>query len=136
MLFLIFILFLSWPFLEVFLLVKMARSIGFWPTLGVQILTAILGAALARLQGWIVWVRIQKELLAGRLPARELLDGVLILAAGIVLLTPGLISDALGLLILFPPTRALFRGWLTRRFQRAASRRTARVIDVMPGGSS
>jgi UPF0716 protein FxsA len=131
MLFKLFVLFLAVPFVEVILLIKMASVLGFWTTLGIQVATAVIGAALARLQGWMVWARIQGEIRAGRLPAGEMADALLIFIAGMALLTPGLISDALGLLILFPPTRNIFKRWLRRRFEKMIFRRSTRIIDVV-----
>lgn len=126
----LFLLFLAVPFAEVVLLIKMASTLGFWPTFWIQVGTALAGAVLARLQGWMTWIKVRKELAGGRIPAEELVDGLLIFLAGLVLLTPGLITDVLGLLVLFPPTRTLFKRWLRRRFDRAVSRRSVRVIRI------
>lgn len=130
MFFMLFILFLSIPFLEVILLIKMASVLGFWPTLGIQVATAILGAALARVQGWLVWLRIKNELAAGRLPADAMMDGFLIFVAGIILITPGLISDTVGFLVLLPPTRSLIKQWLRGKFAGIVNRGPVHVIDV------
>lgn len=131
MFFKLFLLFLLVPFIEVVILIKMAATIGFWPTLAIQVVTGLVGATLAKIQGWITWIRIQKELLSGHLPANELIDGLLILIAGVVLLTPGLLTDSLGILILFPPTRAFFRRWILNRLRKAVSRPRVRIIDVV-----
>lgn len=126
----LFILFLSIPFLEVILLIKMASVLGFWPTLAIQVGTAILGAALARVQGWLVWLRIKNELSAGRLPADAMMDGFLIFVAGLILITPGLISDTVGFLVLLPPTRHLLKRWLRGKFAGMVKRGPVHVIDV------
>ena len=127
----LFILFLAIPFVEVVLLIKMASVIGFWPTLAIQVGTAILGAALAKFQGWMTWIRIKNELMAGRLPADALMDALLIFAAGIILITPGLISDTLGFLVLLPPSRRLIKLWLRAKFAGMLVRRgPVQVIDV------
>lgn len=100
------------PALELFLLIKVGTYIGALNTISIIILTGVTGAALARYQGFIVISRIQNELAKGNLPNSELFDGALILAGGILLLTPGFITDILGLVLLFPLTRALFKGAL------------------------
>ncbi len=109
-------LFILVPFIEISLLIKLGSLIGFWPTLLIQVVTGILGAALARLQGLMVWGKIQAELQLGNVPAEDMLNGVLIFAAGIVLMTPGLLTDILGFALLIPTTRNLFKRWLRRQF--------------------
>jgi UPF0716 protein FxsA len=109
-------LFILVPFIEISLLIKLGSFIGFWPTLLIQLLTGILGASLARLQGLLVWKKIQLEFQSGRLPAEDMLNAVLILAAGIVLMTPGLLTDLLGFSLLLPTTRNIFKRWLRREF--------------------
>src|SRR5262245_51659435 len=101
----------------------MASEIGFWPTLVIQVGTAIVGAALARLQGWLIWARIARELSSGRLPAEALMDAFLVFTAGVVLITPGLVTDTLGLLVLIPATRSAIKRWLRRRFERMIFRK-------------
>ena len=98
---------------------------GFWPTIGLVIGTGFLGALLARIQGARAWFNVQKELSMGRLPAGELIDALLILGAGLVLLTPGLLTDILGFLLLIPFTRAAFKTWIRNRLQKMASQRNA-----------
>lgn len=106
------------PLLEIYLLIKIGAAIGAFATIAVVVVTGIVGAGLARRQGFVVWLRIQYEMQQGRFPARDLVDGLLILAAGIVLITPGVITDALGFLILIPVTRAPVRRWLQARLDR------------------
>lgn len=121
-------LFICIPLLELFILIKMGSAIGVWPTIFIQIATGFIGANLARFQGFFILKKIQEDLHQGRLPANELVDGVLVLGAGIVLLTPGLITDVLGLLILFPVTRYGFKRWVQRKF--AAIQKNA-AVDVV-----
>jgi UPF0716 protein FxsA len=97
------------PLVELFLLVKLGTVIGIGPTVLIVICTGVLGAWLARWQGLGVLRRVSDDLAQGRLPADALIDGLLILIAGAVLLTPGLITDALGFLLLVPQGRALVR---------------------------
>ncbi|MCB0292521.1 MAG: FxsA family protein, partial [Calditrichaeota bacterium] len=98
-------LFIAIPLAELALLVKLGEVLGFWPTIGLVIVTGILGASLAKAQGFMIYARIQQELAAGRMPTGELLDGLLILIGGIVLLTPGLLTDLCGFALLIPPLR-------------------------------
>lgn len=106
------------PLVELYLLIKIGSLIGALPTVLIVIGTGVLGAYLARQQGFQVWMRIQREMQFGRFPAEEMLDGLLIFGAGVVLITPGVLTDLTGLLILFPPTRLHIRRWITGRLQR------------------
>lgn len=112
------LLFIGLPLLELAILVRLGMWIGFWPTMAIVVGTGVLGALLAHAQGLLVWVRIQRELVQGRMPASELVDGFLILVGGIVLLTPGLLTDLCGFLLLVPWTRSWFKRYLRRRFER------------------
>ena len=98
------------------MLIQVGQPIGVWWTIALLIADSILGSLLMRSQGRAVWRRFNVTLQAGRPPAREVLDGVLVIFGGALLLTPGFISDFLGLLLLLPPTRALVRAMLVRRF--------------------
>ncbi|HIE64998.1 MAG: FxsA family protein [Nitrospira sp.] len=112
------ILFIVVPFIEITILIKLGSLIGFWPTIGIQIGTGIMGASLAKLQGLFVWRKITEELQLGRIPTQDMVNGVLIFAAGLVLMTPGLLTDLLGFGLLIPTTRNAFRQWLERKFKR------------------
>lgn len=107
------------PILEIYLLVKAGALIGPLPTVGLLLLISLTGAWMIRHQGFEILRRIQSELSQGRMPARELLDGVMILTGGVLLLTPGFFTDVLGLFFLFPLTRALIGRfaalWIQRR---------------------
>ncbi|MGM0576268.1 MAG: FxsA family protein [Myxococcota bacterium] len=105
----LFLLFTLVPVLELTVLIEVGGLIGAWPTIGLCILTGFVGAGLARTQGADVVRRMQDVSRRGGIPAKELLDGVLILVAGVVLLTPGFVTDVAGILLLLPPTRALVR---------------------------
>ena len=106
------------PLLELWLLVKLGGHYGVGPTLLLVVVTGIAGAWMARTQGVMILLSIQRELAEGRMPAPQMIDGVMILVAGVLLLTPGLITDAAGFLLLVPPVRALIRGWLRRKLER------------------
>ncbi len=112
------------PLVELFLLIKIGTIIGALPTVLIVVGTGVLGAYLARQQGFQVWSRIQREMELGMFPAEDLLDGLLIFGAGVVLLTPGVITDVLGILILVPVTRHYIREWIKQRLQRMMDRGT------------
>lgn len=112
----LFLLFILVPAAEIYLLVKVGSVIGPFATIILVILTALAGAHLARLQGMSTMLRIRENLDQGFMPAEELLDGVLIFLAGMVLLTPGFLTDIAGLLILLPAPRNIFKRWLRKKF--------------------
>ncbi len=96
---------LSVPLAELYVLIEVGRSIGAGTTIALVILTAVLGAWLLRWQGLSTLARAQTSLNAGELPATELLEGVILLVTGLMLVTPGFITDALGFLLLLPAVR-------------------------------
>ncbi len=108
----LFFLFTLVPILELYILVKLGTIFGVGMTLLVVLGTGILGASLSKREGLKVWFRIQEEMQNGRFPGNELLDGFLIFVAGVLLLTPGLLTDILGFLTLIPWTRAIFKKWI------------------------
>lgn len=105
------------PLIELYLLILIGQAIGAGPTVLLVVLTGAVGASLARAQGFSVWARINREMNLGRFPGNELIDAVLILASGVTLLTPGVVTDVLGFLLLFPLTRRPIREFLKRRFR-------------------
>jgi UPF0716 protein FxsA len=111
------LLFTILPALELMILIKVGTSIGAINTLFIIVLTGVLGAYLARLQGFLVLKKIQGNLNKGIMPSSELLDGLMILTGGILLLTPGFVTDTLGFLLLIPWTRALIKLWVKRKLQ-------------------
>ena len=121
-------LFIAMPFIEVMVLVKMGQQIGFVDTMLIVILTGVLGAVLARWQGVKVWWAIQRELQQGMMPASKMIDGLLIFAAGLVLITPGLLTDLLGFLLLIPASRDVFKKWLYKKLEAMSERRQGRVF--------
>jgi len=130
---------LLWPFLELVAVVAVAREVGVFATFVALLLVSVVGAALAKRAGVSAWRRAQAELAAGRPPARSLLDGVLVLVAGIALFVPGFVSGLLGALVLLPPVRAVLRPllvrWMGHRAARAArsGRLSGVVIDTVVG---
>lgn len=124
------ILFIAIPIIEIAILVKIGTLLGFWPTMLIVIATGIVGATLARIQGFLVLTRIRIELQMGRMPAEELIDGLLILIGGIFLLTPGLLTDLIGFLMLIQWSRKLFKKWLGKRFRQWVQSRNTGSTDV------
>ena len=110
------ILFIVVPIAELYVLIQIGQAIGILPTIALLILDSILGAALMRSQGRATWRRFNRATAEGRVPGNEVLDGALVIFGGALLLTPGFLSDFLGLILLLPPTRALVRTLLVRRF--------------------
>lgn len=110
------------PIIELALLIQIGQYIGVGYTLGLVIVTGIVGAYLAKLQGLLTLRRIQEDINQGRMPADRLFDGVLILCSGILLVTPGVITDLVGLMGLVPFTRDLFKKWLKQKIKDMISR--------------
>jgi UPF0716 protein FxsA len=103
---------------EITVAIQIGQLIGALNTIGLLILVSLIGAWLVKRQGLGVMARIREQRMAGRLPAAEVFDGALILVAGVLLVIPGFVTDALGLLLLFPPIRAVARGFVSRRVMR------------------
>lgn len=119
-------LFLTLPVVELFLLIqleeyadRLSGGYGLILTLGLILITGIVGSYLAKREGLSVWQQLQQRLDAGGLPGKELLDGVIILVAGALLITPGVLTDIVGFMGLLPPTRALIRKIAMKRIKRA-----------------
>lgn len=112
------------PLLELWAIIEVGSRIGILPAIFILILVSVTGAALAKRQGYLVLARIQADVAAGRIPGDALIDGALVLAGALLLLTPGFLTDAVGLILLIPPVRLPFRSLLKRRLKRAAERRT------------
>ncbi len=110
------VLFITVPIVELYVIVEIWRAIGGWETIALLIVDSVLGSVLMRSQGRAAWRRFNEALGRGRPPAREVMDGALIIFGGALLLTPGFATDVLGLLLLLPPTRAVVRRLLVRRF--------------------
>ncbi len=108
------VLFILVPIAELAVIIQVGGWIGLWPTLAILVADSLLGAYLMRTQGRTAWRRFNLAVQEGRPPAREVADGALIIFGGALLLTPGFITDILGILLLLPPTRAIVRRVLTR----------------------
>jgi len=116
------------PFFEIYLLIKIGYYLGAFNTVLVVIVTGLLGAYLAKLQGIRTMTRVRESLNRGELPAEQMLDAVLIFVAGIVLLTPGFITDLAGIAILIPNTRFWFKRWLRKKFDQWISEHRTDII--------
>ena len=126
----IFLLFIIVPLIELFLFLVIGSKIGILPTFAIILLTGILGAALARSQGLKAITKYQQSIAEGRLPHEAVIDGLLILVAGALLLTPGFLTDTIGFLLLAPPVRTLVRARLEDSL-----RRRFRVVNVAEAAS-
>ena len=115
------------PFLEIYLLIEIGSYIGAFNTLIIVVLTGFLGALLARHQGLQAMLKVRESLAHGEMPAEHLLDALLILLAGIVLLTPGFLTDLAGFLILIPTTRLHFKRWLRKKFDNLITQNRVKV---------
>jgi len=113
------LLFVVVPIVELYVIIQVGGAIGVLPTIGLLVAGSILGSVLMRSQGRAVWRNFQAAATSGKVPAREVLDGALVIFGGALLLTPGFVSDALGVALLLPPTRAVVRrilvGVVTKR---------------------
>lgn len=125
------LLFIVVPVVELALLIQLGKIVGLAATLGLIILTGALGAFLARRQGLAVVGKVRSEMAEGRIPAGPIVDGVIILLAAAVLMTPGVLTDAWGFLCLVPAFRRWLKRLLRRRFERAVERGDARIkVDL------
>jgi UPF0716 protein FxsA len=123
---LLIILFIVVPIAELAVLIQVGQLIGVWWTIALLIADALLGSWLLRTQGRLAWRRFVTAMNEGRIPHREAVDGVLVIFGGALLLCPGFITDVLGLLFLFPPTRVVLRRLLVRRG-------ALKLVGAMPG---
>jgi UPF0716 protein FxsA len=111
------VIFILVPIAELYVIIKVGEAIGLVPTLVLLLADAVLGSLLLRYQGRAAWIRFNRALAEGRVPHKEVFDGVLVIMGGALLLTPGFLTDIVGLIFLIPPTRALIRA-MSARFVR------------------
>ncbi len=126
MFFRLLILFIAIPLLELWLLVELTKRTSLAWTIGLVLLTGMAGTSLVKWQGTKAWRQIQQQLASGQSPSEAIISGVLILVAGAMLLTPGMITDTAGLLLLIPPVRSFVARWLQKRM-------VARVVSGVSG---
>ncbi len=120
--------FIVTPLVELYVFFQVGGAIGFLPTIALLFAISVLGGTLVRREGGRAWQRLREAVTAGRLPGREVADGALVLVGGTLLLTPGFVTDALGLVLLLPLTRPVARRLVTR----VAARRV--TVHVGGGG--
>ncbi len=104
------------PVAEIFFIIRVTRDLGIPETIGLLVAVSIIGAWLVRRSGLGVLRQISERLARGEIPGKELVDGLLILVGGLLMLTPGFLTDAVGLLLLIPPARLALRALLIRRY--------------------
>ena len=130
------LLFIAIPVIELFLLIEIGQRVGTLTTVGIIIATGLVGASLARQQGMSTLARLRADLAASRLPAEPIVDGVLILVAAAVLITPGLLTDVAGFLCLIPAFRQLVRRYLKQTFERAVREGTIGTPQAFDGAGT
>ncbi|MFZ3409778.1 FxsA family protein [Vibrio chagasii] len=101
------LLFIFVPIIEIGLFIQVGGFLGLWPTIALVLITAFVGASLVRSQGIQTLMSVQGRLQQGEMPAQQILEGVMLAVAGVLLLTPGFMTDALGMLVLLPAPRAM-----------------------------
>jgi UPF0716 protein FxsA len=127
------LIFIVVPIAELYVIYLVGDAIGILPTLALLALDSVLGSLLLKSQGRAVWRRFQAALSEGRMPHREVQDGVMVIFGGAFLITPGFISDVLGLLLLLPPTRAVIRRVAVRALGRRMVVSVAGAASARPG---
>jgi len=110
------LLFVAIPIVEIYVIIQVGEAIGALWTIALLVADSIIGCVLMRAQGRASWRRFNDAIGAGRVPGREVVDGALVIFGGALLLTPGFVTDIFGLAFLLPPTRAVIRRLLVRRF--------------------
>ncbi len=133
MAFILLILFVSVPIIEIAVFIEVGGIIGLWWTIGIVILTAIIGTAMLRHQGISILFRIRENLEADRIPVREMFDGICLVVAGALLLTPGFFTDAVGFVLLIPPLRLVIAGAVARKIMENADVRFHAGTHPGPG---
>ena len=127
---LLFLLFITVPIAEIYLLLEVGGIIGAIPTIGLVVLTAAAGAALVRAQGFSTLMQVRRSMEAGEVPAVAIIEGIFLLVAGALLLTPGFLTDAIGFGCLIPPLR---RAFIIRLIERRVIRTSHRASPPRQG---
>lgn len=118
------------PLVELVILIRIGQYIGTFNTILIVVITGIIGASLAKYQGLKVVIRIRKEIASGQLPAGTLFDGLLIFIAGILLITPGLLTDCLGFALLTPPFRRLIKTYIRQKVEENLPRQRIHIEPI------
>lgn len=130
----LFLLFTLIPLAEIYLLVQLGALMGVWPTIALVAITGWLGATLARREGQRALTSYQEAMAKGKLPEEGIVSGLLILAGGVLLITPGVISDACGLLLMIPPVRKRVAKLVQARLQKRISSGQVQVMHIGAAG--
>ncbi len=117
------------PLVELALLIYLSTLITFWPTIGLVVATALLGAVLGKIQGLKAWRGIQEDLNHGKIPAASLVNGLAVLIAGIFLITPGVLTDLVAILLLIPVTRRPLANWARHRLEKMVAEGTVQYLN-------
>lgn len=122
------------PLVELYLLLYLGTVLGFWPTVGIVAFTGVVGAALAKHEGLRVWRKWQESLAGGAVPEDGIVGGLLVLIGGVLLVTPGVLTDLTGFSLLIPPTRKVIADIVRRRLERGVANGSVQVVGF--GGLS
>ncbi len=117
------------PIVELMILIPLGNAIGLWPTIGLIVATGVFGAVLGKRQGAAAWRRLQDDLRQGKVPGDSLLDGLAVLIAGAFLVTPGVLTDVAGVVLLLPVLRRPLKRYLKKRFRRSIDQGTVSFIQ-------
>ncbi|WP_428619538.1 FxsA family protein [Shewanella sp.] len=117
MFFILLIIFVLIPVIELNVLIRVGESLGSWTTVGLVLFTAVVGVSLVRSQGIQTLMQVQQKLARGEAPGKEIVEGMMLAMAGLLLLIPGFVTDFIGLLLLTPLTRSPIAGFLYQRMQ-------------------
>ncbi len=132
----LFLILVGVPIIEIGLFIQLGGFLGLWPTLGIVVLTALIGSLLLRMQGLSTLEELRRSAETGQNPAGPMANGALILVAGLLLLTPGFFTDSIGFLLMVPPFRALLIRWIAARAQMkiyAAAANSQQAPDIIDG---
>ncbi|MBT2666242.1 MULTISPECIES: FxsA family protein [Bacillaceae] len=120
---------IAMPVVEIIVLLLSGNLIGFWPTLFLIVATGLIGAYLAKRQGMETWKKAQEQIRYGMMPGNEIIDGICIFIGAALLLSPGLISDIMGLILVFPPTRNLLKPIVIRFIMNRVNKGKVTIIQ-------
>ncbi len=124
------ILFIALPVAELAVLLEAGRLIGVLPTVAVVVVTGAAGAALARSQGFKIITKIKRSLSSGVIPGRDLIEGAMVLGGGVLLLTPGFITDLCGFAALIPVSRGFIVNLIRKKFEKEINSREVTIVDT------
>jgi UPF0716 protein FxsA len=122
------LLFTCVPLLELIVLIQMGKRIGLWPTVFIVVITGFVGVFLARAQGFAILFRIREDLEGGRIPTDELMNGLCVLVGAAMLLTPGLITDAVGFSLILPITRVVIKRFIRTYIKKMIEKGNIKIL--------